>query len=517
MPVIIDEDFLSQVPIDWDLVTFLGEEYQSSRKHKTPFNFNKVVDHYLASLNHIVANTKDVTILSKAKLLLTKYSRGGRISDKARSRCWDKNRLTGRRQKRVSKPQVVIHQNNGTIGTVVRGNVGTLNSFPQPHAGFKPIGSTLGSKEVEIEGEQNNEDDSIASESVTLTPEFETNQSMDSKFPLVGGVFLEDIARDYAKEFSDIDQLNLPSLSIIDAHDKDFRDLFDDDQWKQIVDESPPIPQLPCSLADHITSYTKCATTDDCIETAYSTESGWDKSTPEYSDKRWIDNVMEHTLFLLTQTSNLLDYRGLKEGVWDSLYAHVMDACILRLAHLGLFMQRKEIILAAHTSDPDPFISPYVRYDGIVQTRWQYHSRHLEYAVVEVSSSSDSKTSNEGKRDKDLTKLLAGCRAILNNLKKIVNYDPETVKKLVVVGVLHEGRFTQVLYMSCVGHNMFYLRSGELRPFPENIESIHKACDLLTIIWKVKAVIRDCHSTVTEYLDQKKKSQAIDRRAVDFL
>jgi hypothetical protein len=57
-------------------VTFLGEEYQSSRKHKTPFNFNKVVDHYLASLNHIVANTKDVTILSKAKLLLTKYSRG---------------------------------------------------------------------------------------------------------------------------------------------------------------------------------------------------------------------------------------------------------------------------------------------------------------------------------------------------------------------------------------------------------------------------------------------------------
>lgn len=50
---------------------------------------------------------------------------------------------------------MVIHQNNGTIGTVVRGNVGTLNSFPQPHAGFKPIGSTLGSKEVEIEGEQN--------------------------------------------------------------------------------------------------------------------------------------------------------------------------------------------------------------------------------------------------------------------------------------------------------------------------------------------------------------------------
>lgn len=70
-------------------------------------------------------------------------------------------------------------------------------------------------------------------------------------------MFLEDIARDYAKEFSDIDQLNLPSLSIIDAHDKAFRDLFDDDEWKQIVDESPPIPQLPCSLADHITSYTK--------------------------------------------------------------------------------------------------------------------------------------------------------------------------------------------------------------------------------------------------------------------
>lgn len=420
----------------------------------------------------------------------------------------------------------MIHQNNRTIGTVVRGNVGavvrgnvgTLNSFPQPPTGFKPVESSLaGSKEVEIEGEQNNEDDSITSESVTLTPEFETNQSLDSKFPLGGGVFLEDIARDYAKEFSDIDQLNLPSLSIIDAHDKAFRDLFDDDEWKQIVDESPPIPQLPCSLADHITSYTKCATTNDCIETAYSTESGWDKSTPEYSDKRWVDNVMEHTLFLLTQTSNLLDYRGLKEGVWDSLYAHVMDACILRLAHLGLFMQRKEIILAAHTSDPNPFISPYVRYDGIVQTRWQYHSHHLEYAVVEVSSSSDSKTSNEGKRDKDLTKLLAGCRAILNNLKKIVDHDPETLKKLVVVGVLHEGRFTQVLYMSCVGHNMFYLRSGELRPFPENVESIHKACDLLTIIWKVKAVIRDCHSTVTKYLDQKKKSQAIDRRAVDFL
>lgn len=51
---------------------------------------------------------------------------------------------------------MVIHQNNGTIGTVVRGNVGTLNSFPQPPAGFKPVESSLaGSKEVEIEGEQN--------------------------------------------------------------------------------------------------------------------------------------------------------------------------------------------------------------------------------------------------------------------------------------------------------------------------------------------------------------------------
>lgn len=186
------------------------------------------------------------------------------------------------------------------------------------------------------------------------------------------------------------------------------------------------------------------------------------------------------------------------------IYATVNDVFISITDPLANHPSSKEIILAAHTSDPNPFISPYVRYDGIVQTRWQYHSHHLEYAVVEVSSSSDSKTSNEGKRDKDLTKLLAGCRAILNNLKKIVDYDPETVKKLVVVGVLHEGkllhqnhyifqcltlnvgRFTQVLYMSCVGHNMFYLRSGELRPFPENVESIHKACDLLTIIWKVK-------------------------------
>lgn len=59
---------------------------------------------------------------------------------------------------------MVIHQNNRTIGTVVRGNVGavvrgnvgTLNSFPQPPTGFKPVESSLaGSKEVEIEGEQN--------------------------------------------------------------------------------------------------------------------------------------------------------------------------------------------------------------------------------------------------------------------------------------------------------------------------------------------------------------------------
>lgn len=89
--------------------------------------------------------------------------------------------------------------------------------------------------------------------------------------------------------------------------------------------------------------------------------------------------------------------------------------------------------------EPYPCLKYEARYDGVVQTRKSFRERDSRYelGVFEVSSKFRSK-----KWKKDRTKLLAGCRAMLYRLQESVSYDPDTVKKLQVVGVLQAGKFS---------------------------------------------------------------------------
>lgn len=89
--------------------------------------------------------------------------------------------------------------------------------------------------------------------------------------------------------------------------------------------------------------------------------------------------------------------------------------------------------------EPYPCLKYEARYDGVVQTRKLRGSRY-ELGVFEASSK--FRGTNSEKWKKDRTKLLAGCRAMLYRLQESVNYDPNTVKKLQVVGVLQAGKFS---------------------------------------------------------------------------
>lgn len=99
----------------------------------------------------------------------------------------------------------------------------------------------------------------------------------------------------------------------------------------------------------------------------------------------------------------------------------------------------KEITLTATQYEPYPCLKYEARYDGVVQTRKLRGSRY-ELGVFEASSK--FRGTNSEKWKKDRTKLLAGCRAMLYRLQESVNYDPDTVKKLQVVGVLQAGKFS---------------------------------------------------------------------------
>lgn len=93
--------------------------------------------------------------------------------------------------------------------------------------------------------------------------------------------------------------------------------------------------------------------------------------------------------------------------------------------------------------EPYPCLKYEARYDGVVQTRKSLRERGSRYELGVFEVSSKFRGIKSGKWKKDRTKLLAGCRAMLYRLQESVNYDPDTVKKLQVVGVLQAGKSPQ--------------------------------------------------------------------------
>lgn len=90
--------------------------------------------------------------------------------------------------------------------------------------------------------------------------------------------------------------------------------------------------------------------------------------------------------------------------------------------------------------EPYQYLSYDPRFDGVVRTRPQRSGKTYEFGLFEVSSQYGKITkSDELKWDKDRTKLIAGCRAMLYRLKELVDDDADTIKKLRVVGVLQAG------------------------------------------------------------------------------
>lgn len=106
---------------------------------------------------------------------------------------------------------------------------------------------------------------------------------------------------------------------------------------------------------------------------------------------------------------------------------------------------RKEIALLAHKHDPNPVFPYTVCYDGVVHTRAHKSpsKSRLEFAVVEVKREFDP-----AKWQEDLTKLYAGCRAILAALKRSVDGHEPTMKKVIAAGVLQAGRISSLPFLS---------------------------------------------------------------------
>lgn len=100
---------------------------------------------------------------------------------------------------------------------------------------------------------------------------------------------------------------------------------------------------------------------------------------------------------------------------------------------------RKEKTLLAHKTDPNPVFPYAVCYDGIVHTRAHTSpsKSRLEFSVIEVKPAFDPT-----KWQEDLTKLYAGCRAILAALKRNVQGHEPTMRKVVAAGVLQAGRLS---------------------------------------------------------------------------
>lgn len=115
----------------------------------------------------------------------------------------------------------------------------------------------------------------------------------------------------------------------------------------------------------------------------------------------------------------------------------------------------------------------------------------------------------------DLTKLYAGCLAILRDLKEVVSHHAPTVTKLAAAAVLQVGMSsgtlpipesrqpciassadflivgptTMVLIMSCIGPNLYYPKRSPPLNLPCDVDNFDDLGDILINVWRARVGI----------------------------
>lgn len=319
-----------------------------------------------------------------------------------------------------------------------------------------------------------------------------------------GNVYLQDIMLDYARRTGEVKPIH---FSILDAESITTLDLVRED-CEQITDcvEESPLPRFPLELLQALEKYEKA--------NSYEHSCLIERTMSHRGDIKWIGDVSCHIVRLLENSGTIFD-EDLSEGVWDCLvYPRFLDEVFCEIPELVL--QRKEISLSATRYQPYSYFINEPRFDAIARRRKLSADGSsqscYELLVLETIRKWEGELSAKWLNDFD--KLVGGLRAMLCHIGELVENDPTVMKKIKVVGILQAGRRHQLLIMSCIGKDVFYLKCGHVHELPGELKDMKKLQYIFASYWKAREIVR-CGVRLLEEFLQRNLEQ--DQKAMNIL
>ncbi|KAF7954591.1 hypothetical protein EAE96_005711 [Botrytis aclada] len=319
-----------------------------------------------------------------------------------------------------------------------------------------------------------------------------------------GNVYLQDVMLDYARRTGKVEPIH---FGILDSESITTLDLMQED-CEQITDcvEESPLPRFPLELLQALEKYEKA--------NSYEHSCQIERTMSCKGDIKWIGDVSCHIVRLLENSGRIFD-EELSEGVWDCLvYPRFLDEVFCEIPELVL--QRKEISLSATRYQPYSYFITEPRYDAIARRRKLSADGSSQscYELLVLETIRKWEGELAAKWVNDFDKLVGGLRSMLCHIGELVENDPTVMKKIKVVGILQAGRRHQLLIMSCIGKDVFYLKCGHIHELPGELKDMKKLQYIFASYWKAREIVRCGVRLLEDFLQQNLEQ---DQKAMNIL
>jgi hypothetical protein len=433
---------------------------------------------------------------------------------------WDKER----KSKTTGSGSSIYFQNStisdvGAIGhtTYLRGSRGKRKLRDEVYKG--DVDTESDPSEHEEDDDSKYEED-VAAESSTnkgdnsfgAGPSFvETYREMDMarKWVLASGVVVEDVI---FTKYKDVGAETLAHSWVIDLDDCEMSSLFCRADWQEISSQILALPQLDELMVKSMSRFAGAMTTAKLREVLEMTSyrpKGEPYNLEKYYDAEWVDLVVRKMLPLFGDFNQLLR-KSHPEGWYDfNIWSLVVDHCMQDLE--GVEMLRKESTSLATTirknrkrtrTEKGNHSKTGRRLGAIIGAVGDgYH----EYGAIEVAKSLRCVTSAKWLLDN--IKLAKALHDMLFRLHQVVDHKDASVKKLQVVGLVNSGLKCQVMRMNHPNGYVCLLKRSKLQEVPITVERLPDLFKLLSSVWQMKKMIRDCAAIVSSLYDGKTETE----------
>ncbi|KAL7270930.1 hypothetical protein RUND412_006344 [Rhizina undulata] len=452
-----------------------------------PIDYNtyqKAIDNYVKTLNNFLKNdTLPDSTREHVASLLELYRMG---PDKEAARRW----LEGKVSPPIPAPTTNITFNGNILSSSVK-------IVSKQVEGTTKRKASVGEEGVEEgEGTGAKKMKSGSNESTDPGPlKYNTVFGLmtnETKWKLRSNTYVEDILQKAPGQ--------LAKSFVIDVHDATVQNLFDDADWKEILEQIPPWPDMDKNLVTAMDRFWNAESTAELRQILNSTsylQENEQYSHEKHCDLEWIELSFRMLLPLYENPNQDLIKEHSEQWFAISIWSVLVDRCLQNLA--GVTLRRGETTSIESTTrrnrgrvDTTQRKRIGARFDGIAQD----NNRQIEYLAIEISNSFNGENNN--KWIHDIKKVAKSLHGMLYRLQNWVKQDKKILGDLHMAGLVCAGLHCQVLRLAPAKGHTCILSRDELLHVPTSFEP-KRICLLLLSIWRMKMISRNCKTSIRKY------------------